>query len=377
MRNRPLCYELGVNRPAMKVLFAVHDWGLGHATRDLLLIRALLGNGHTVHILSHGRALNLLQDELGTRCSYTSLPDIPKPLGRHASTFYIKMSLSMPAVFWTFRQEHQCARKLHHRHNFDCVISDSRFGVALREIPSYHLFHSLRQIIPGRPRRLEQFVESSQKRLLAPARRLLIPDQRENGLAGDLCHNLGCDWGNRLVYLGILASVKRVSVAQDIDRFISISGAEPQRTYLEQIVLRQVGHLTGKTVIALGRPEQRGSVATKGQVTIHGYMDRRQQEEMLNRARLVITRPGYTTLMELAELGRRALLIPTVGQSEQEYLADYHRNLGHLYAIRQHEVDLVRDVAIAESYPGLPRMNPSAQSVARFLDVVTGGISSS
>lgn len=357
----------------MRVLFAVHDWGLGHATRDLVLIRALLDAGHRVHVLSHGRALSLLQDELGENCRYTSLKDIPKPLGRKAITFYIKMSLSMPAVFWTFRREHQHIHELHRQHRFNCIVSDSRFGVALREIPSYHLFHSLRQIIPGRPRRLEQFVESSQKRLLSPAHKLLIPDQRENGLAGDLCHNLACDWGeNRLVYLGILASVSRMPVTQDIDHFISISGAEPQRTYLEQILLEQVRQLEGRTVIALGRPEQRNTVVTEGRLTIHGYMNRKQQEEMLNRARLVVTRPGYTTLMELAELGRRALLIPTIGQSEQEYLAEYHRTRGHLHAVRQNELDLVRDIAIAKTYPGLPQVTPTKQSVIRFLDVVTG-----
>lgn len=357
----------------MKILFAVHDWGLGHATRDLLLIRALLSAGHAVHVLSHGRALQLLRDELGGDCSFTDLPDIPKPLGRRASTFYIKMSLALPAVFWTFRREHQCVRELCRSARIDRVVSDSRFGAAVPDVPSYHLFHSLRQIIPGRPRHLERLVETSQKRLLAHARKILIPDQREGGLAGDLCHSLACDWGDRLEYLGILSSVRRLPVEQDIDYFISISGAEPQRTLFEEIVLRQVRRLRGRIVVALGRPEQHDRVDDDGRVTIHGYLDRHRQEEMLNRARLVVSRPGYTTLMELAEIGRRALLVPTVGQSEQEYLADYHRRLGHLYSVRQHELDLTRDTAVAATYPGLPRMERTNRSVSRFVDVVTGG----
>lgn len=357
----------------MKVLFAVHDWGLGHATRDLLLIRALLQAGHSVHLLSHGRALQLLRGELGDACDFTDLPDIPKPLGRRAATFYVKMSLALPVVFWTFRREHQCVRDLCRVHDIDCVISDSRFGAALREIPSYHLFHSLRQIIPGRPRHLERMVESSQKRLLAPARKILIPDQAVNGLAGDLCHNLACDWGDRLEYIGILSSVRALGTAQDIDCFISISGAEPQRSLFEEIVLKQVKELSGRVVIALGRPELNGSITDDGRVAIHGFMDRVRQEEMLNRARLVVTRPGYTTLMELAELGRRALLVPTVGQSEQEYLADYHRRMGHLHTVRQQDLVLARDTAIAGNCRGLPRMNGTGQSVRRFLEVIGAG----
>lgn len=354
----------------MNVLFAVHDWGLGHATRDLLLIRGLLSAGHCVHILSHGRALQLLRMELGDSCAFTDLPDIPKPLGRRATTFYVKMSLALPVVFWTYRQEYKCVRDLCRIHHIDRVISDSRVGAAVPEVPSYQLFHSLRQIIPGRPRLLEQLVEASQKRLFACARKILVPDQEVDGLAGDLCHDLACDWRDRIEYIGILSSVRAMDTDRDIDCFISISGAEPQRSLFEEIVLRQVKDLRGRIVVALGRPEREGSINDDGRFAIHGFMNRRQQEVMLNRARLVVTRSGYTTLMELAEIGGRALLVPTVGQSEQEYLADYHKRMGHCYSVRQQALVLSRDTAIAETYPGLPPMDGTQQSVRRFLDAI-------
>lgn len=356
----------------MKVLFAVHDWGLGHATRDLVLIRALLSAGHSVHIMSHGRALRVLRDELGSSAAFTELKDIPKPLGRRAATFYVKMSLSLPAVFGTFRRERRVAQELCRREGIDCIVSDSRFGVALPDVPSYHLFHSLRQIIPGRPRYLERFVEAAQRHLLSNAGTILIPDQREHGLAGDLCHNLACQWAQRLEYLGIISSLSRHDMEQDVDYFISISGAEPQRTLFEELVLSQVRSLKGRVVIALGRPEGERTVVDDGRVAVHSFMNRSEQEKMLNRAKLVVSRSGYTTMMELVELGRRALLVPTVGQSEQEYLADYHRQMGHFYSVRQSELDLARDTAIAETYPGLPCAQSTDQSVLRFLEVVTG-----
>ena len=362
--------KLGIGLSRLKILFAIHDWGLGHATRDLVLINALLTAGHNVTILSAGRALQLLRQELGNQCDFIELRDIPKPLSRHAALFYIKMSLSLPMVFQTFRREQQRVEQLCREHKYDRVISDSRYGVWARKVPSYYLVHSLRQIIPGRPRRLEKMVEYSQKRLLKEAHKILIPDQPDHGLAGDLCHDIDCDWENRLEYIGILSSVARTAVEPDIDYFISVSGAEPQRSIFEKIVLDQVHALKGKVVVALGKPDVSSSVRDNGRIEIHNYMNRAQQQEMMNRARLVVSRSGYTTLMELAELGKKALLIPTVGQSEQEYLAEYHEHLGHMHTVRQSDLYLARDVMVAENYNGLPSISPTRNSVDRFLAVV-------
>ncbi len=359
----------------LKVLFAVHDWGLGHATRDLALIRGLTGAGHRVTVLSNGRALRLLRDELGASCEFVPLRDIPKPLSRRPAWFYVKMSLAMPMVLATFARERAFTRRLQRERGFDRIVSDSRFGVCLREVPSYYVFHSLRQIIPGRPYGLEKLVECGQRRLLRRARAILVPDVEDNGgLAGDLSHHPHCDWGGRLRYLGNLASVHRRPLAQDVDCFVSISGAEPQRTLLERIVLRDVHRLPGRVVVALGRPERAGEAPRDdGRVTIHPYLDRNRQEELLNRARLVVCRSGYSTLMELAELRRPALFVPTPGQSEQEYLAEYHRSRGHVHAVEQKHLDLVADVARARGLPGLPAVPPTEVSVRRFLAVVTGG----
>jgi UDP:flavonoid glycosyltransferase YjiC (YdhE family) len=356
----------------LRVLFAVAAWGLGHATRDLVLIRALLDAGHEVTIISAERALHLLRREVGDSCSFVELPDIPKPLSRRALLFYVKMSLALPLVFWTYWHEHRVVRQLCRSQRFDRVVSDTRYGVFLREIPSYYVVHSLRQIIPGRPAHLEAAVERVQKRLLSGARKLLVPDQEKDGLAGDLCHNLACSWREQVEYIGILSSVKRRPVEQDIDYFITVSGAEPQRSIFEKIVLQQARDLSGRVVIALGKPDAPFTRSDDGRVVIYSYMSRQQQEEMMNRARLVISRSGYTTLMELAELGRKALFVPTVGQSEQEYLGRYHEQLGTMHAVPQHQLALKRDATRAESYRGIPLSHYTAESTRRFLAVLEG-----
>lgn len=355
-----------------KVLFAIHDWGLGHATRDLVVIRALLDAGHQVGIVSCGRALALVRSIFAHQCDFHELKDIPKPLGRHPATFYLGMTLSMPQVFWTFRRERLFAQHLCETQGYDQIISDSRFGMALTEVPSYYLVHSLRQIIPGRPRGLEYLVERSQQRLLQRACAILVPDEEHNGgLAGDLCHNTACDWGPRVKYIGPLSDARPMDEKQDLRCFISVSGAEPQRTILEKLVLQQVQQLEGSVVVALGRPEAPGKVYDDGRIIIHGFLERDEQIRMMNRAGVVVTRSGYTTLMELSQIGRKALLIPTVGQSEQEYLAEYHRQRGRVHSVAQSKLDLPRDVAVAESLPGLPRMAPSEASVRRLMAIVS------
>src|SRR5699024_7833446 len=149
---------------------------------------------------------------------------------------------------------------------------------------------------------------------------VLIPDAEENGgVSGRLGHDPDLDWGaGRLLYLGPLADVERPGLEEDIDVFFSISGIEPQRGMLAERVLAALPELGGRIVVTLGDPAQAGEVREVAGATVYGYLDRAHQAEMLNRARIILTRSGYTTLMELATLGKRAVFIPTPGQSEQE-----------------------------------------------------------
>ncbi|MGH8162076.1 MAG: glycosyltransferase [Gammaproteobacteria bacterium] len=358
---------------AQKVLFAVHDWGLGHAARSLVLIRALIARGDEVTILMEPSAgMRLLESELGGDCAFYPTRDIPKPFSRWPAVFYLRMSASMPWVWVHFKLEHRLTERLVRKRGFDLVVSDSRFGIWSRDVPSYCIFHSLRQIIPGRSRRVEQMVEWGQRRLLKGFARVLVPDVNENGgLSGDLGHDPALDWGDgRLVWIGPLADVVRPGLPEDIDYFFSVSGIEPQRGLLERRVLAALPELAGRRmVVTLGDPDRAGERREFAGATVYGYLERERQAEMLNRSRVVITRSGYTTLMELATLGKRALFVPTPGQSEQEYLARFHCELGHVFSTTQRRLDIPRDLVHAEAAAGLPRLS-SAESVGRFLEVL-------
>jgi UDP-N-acetylglucosamine transferase subunit ALG13 len=355
-----------------RILYGVYHWGLGHATRSLGLIRALVGRGDEVIVLmAPGPGLHLLQSELGDACEYIPFRDTPAPFSRYPAVFYLRMTAAMPWVLAGYRREHRMTERLVRERRLDGVVSDSRLGVWSAAVPSYCIFHSIHQRVPFFGSFTERFVERGQRDLLKGFSKILIPDVAQNGgLSGWLGHDPAFDWGEgRLVYIGPLSSVPHMHVEQDLDVFFSVSGIEPQRGLLEELVLRALPKLSGRIVVTLGRPTDAGARREIAGATVHGYLDRKRQAEMLNRARLVMTRSGYTTLMELAGLGRKALFVATPGQSEQEYLARFHRERGNVWSVEQKRLDLPRDLERARAAQGIPRMDVSA-SVGNFLAAI-------
>jgi hypothetical protein len=355
-----------------RVLFGTSSWGLGHATRDLVLMRALLAAGMGLTVVSTGKALAVLREELGPACRYLDWPDIPPSVAATGTGFYARTIANIPEILATWFAEKRRLGRYLSRHPQDLVISDHRYGLVTREAPCFFISHSLRYIAPWRDSFMEGVMENFLSHWLAPVRAVFIPDDREGGLSGDMSHRLRFVPREKRCYLGILSSLQRRACAEDVDVFVSISGPEPQRTLLEKLALAQSPRLAGKVVLALGK---NGAAPPRAPaVTIHAYLNRAAQEDMMNRSRLVVCRSGYTTLMELAELGRRALLVPTPGQSEQLYLARTLRRRGLYHSVAQRGLDLARDVPLALGFPGYRPGHPTAVSVRRFLGVLAAAL---
>jgi len=355
----------------MKILFAICSWGLGHASRDLPLIRGLLKAGHNLTLVGRGRSLELLRNELKDSCQYLNIPDY--------SSAYSEKDFSVAKFVGYFPiyaneivKEHSRIKRLVRAEKYERIISDSRFGVYDKEIPSYLISHQLRFIAPARIKLFEMATEGFNYSFFKKNFSMfLVPDDKKNPLSGDLSHNLKYFKESKVKYLGILSDLKKIEIEQDIDYFISLSGPEPQRTVLEKIIIKQAPLLKGKVVIALGKPENRKERVSNN-LHIFGYLERKRQEEIMNRAKLVISRSGYTTLMELVALEKKALLIPTPGQTEQVYLADYHKRKGNFYSVTQDKLNLVRDVEKANEYKGLSCKFKTDRAVKIFIKTVLG-----
>jgi UDP-N-acetylglucosamine transferase subunit ALG13 len=350
-----------------RVLVSPLSWGLGHATRDLPLIRYLLERGHHVTVAAEGRAMALLRQEV-PQCDFVELKDYPPAYS--STRFYVTYFLAMAPVMLraVAREKHSVARLLKERH-FDLILSDNRFNVRSPDIPSFVMVHQVRFMTPHGLGCFEWVTERFNYRYFRHFDRVIVPDSAdsEQNLSGRLSHGLRLMKPEQVYYAGILSSVSRLDLPQDVDLFISISGPEPSRTQLEKIILAQVDLVpAARIVITLGKPEVKERRELNERTTVYGYLDRAGQQEMMNRARLVVCRSGYTTVMELAELGKKALFIPTPGQTEQEYLGRYYAEHGFFHSVSQYELDLPRDVEKARQASGAPAAGNTRAHVERL-----------
>lgn len=347
----------------MRILYGIGSWGLGHATRSVPVVRALLDAGHEVTIASSGRALALLRPEFGDHCELLDWPHVPQTLGYSALGFYVRSASAIPLMLKTMLDERSRTRDFVRRRRVERIVSDNRYGVAHPEIPSFHIAHSLHFIAPRRMAVIEGWLEAFNYHWFRGLRRVIVPDTPEDRLAGDLAHGLHLFPPGLLMYAGVLSRLRRRETETDLDLFVTLSGPEPQRTILERIVRRQLSGFSGRAVVARGAPD-RATVERQNGCTIYGYLDASAQEEMMNRARLSVGRAGYSTIMDLAEVERPAVLIPTPGQTEQVYLAAYHDARGSICGIGQHRFQLDRDAALAVRRPG-PRTRVKTEVAVR------------
>ncbi|MGA2918195.1 glycosyltransferase [Methanoregula sp.] len=354
------------------ILVSPLNWGLGHATRDIPVIRSLLAHGHDVTIAACGNALATLQQEFPA-CTCREFPDYSVPFS--ANRFFLAHFVaSFPTLFRGITDEHRNLAALLAEDEFDLIISDNRFGIYAEKVPSLFITHQLRYHLPPVARPLELAGVHLNSFLHANYDRIIVPDNPPgpSSLAGKLSRAETGTSRNRAYYAGILTSTRRRDVAADLDYLILISGPEPQRTGLEKILLPAAGDLPGSVAVLLGSPERSGDdTVISGRCTVIPYASTEEKELLMNRAKCIICRSGYTTMMELAELGkRRALLIPTPGQTEQEYLAGYYEKNGWFHARAQHRLDLDADLRLTEQFHGFPDMPGTEENVERLYNNV-------
>ncbi|MCI0497958.1 MAG: glycosyltransferase [Thermoplasmata archaeon] len=353
----------------MRILYGICTWGLGHASRSMPVIRRLVADGHEVHVVTSGPARSMVKRECDGVKAIHDIPDYPSPYTGNRMTFYIKFLTTLPGLFKGIEREHEAVMALHRRRKFDRVISDNRYGVNLPNVPSFLISHQLRFLAPRRiatfERRSERFVAGFADRFEG----FIVPDEAKGDLTGELSHGMRLIPPKQIHYVGILTDFKAVEAAEDIDLLVSISGPEPQRTRFESLVMEQLPMAGKRIVVSRGVSDVKGGrpVKRKG-VEVFDYMPAGERAEHLSRSKVVVTRSGYSTLMDLAAMGKHALLVPTPGQTEQEYLARKHMAERHWAWQDQRKVDLKRGFSKAMAL--IPPLMSAERSVDRVLEVV-------
>ncbi len=354
----------------MKIVYGVCSWGLGHATRSLPVIRKLIDEDNKLTIISNGRSLELLKKELGDNIEYIDMPDYPMLLSKNSRQFMAKSMIYWPVFIRKMQKGlHQLTKMLEHK-PCDRIISDARYDIYSKKIPSFFISHQIRIMNPLRIRMFETGSEIYNLFFFKRFRRVIVPDYKEDNLSGDLSHNLRKLDENKIDYVGVLSDFQKKKTKKDIDYLISISGPEPKRTMLEEKLLPQVNQLDGNIVITLGKTEQQDKLK-KENIKTYAFLPKEQREDFLNRAKLVISRSGYSTILDLAVIGTKALMTPTPGQIEQEYLAKYHNKKGTFYSVNQNCIDFKRDIEIAKKTTGVRRKCDVKKTVENIMNIIT------
>ncbi|NMB78836.1 MAG: glycosyltransferase [Methanomicrobiales archaeon] len=356
------------------VLVSPLNWGLGHATRDMPLIRKLREKGHDVTIAACGNARAALEQEFPD-CTSLDFPDYPTPYSN--SRFFLpKFVLFLPLMLKAFAEERRRIQKIADEHQFDLIISDNRLGVFSDKVPSIFITHQLHYHLPFAAWPFELAAVQLNGYLYSKYDRVIVPDNPPgpNALAGKLSRADTEAIRSRAYYAGILTSTQKQDVTEDLDYLVLISGPEPQRTQLEKILLPKVQELEGSSVVLLGSPNGASRTTTSGRCRTISYATTEEKQELMNRAKCIICRSGYTSMMELAELKKQhALFIPTPGQTEQEYLSWYYRKQGWFPSTSQYRPDLLATLETAGSYTGFPAMPDTGTNVARLYDELLAG----
>jgi UDP:flavonoid glycosyltransferase YjiC (YdhE family) len=323
------------NTYSRRVLVAPLNWGLGHASRCVPLVRHLRSRGVEVMLASDGEALQLLRAEFpDLRCL-----ELPSYRIRYKSENMVRnMAWQLPRIYKAIRDEHKALRGLASETPLDGIISDNRYGCFLPNVPNVLLTHQLAPIVPGKF--YARCVKGLVERALARFDAIWVPDVAESpGLSGRLSH-LVHPIHPKVQYLGLLSRMDGHIREHEYDLIAVLSGPEPQRTYLEQVLLEQLLALEGRFLLVQGKTRAKTHHFAAEHVEVVSYLTSADLCERVAASRAVVCRSGYSSLMDLAVMGKKAIVVPTPGQTEQEYLAEALSAQGTVVQQRQNALDL-------------------------------------
>lgn len=322
-----------IKKSPKHILVAPLDWGLGHATRCIPIIKALLSHDARISLASSGRAGALLRSEFPS-LAYFELPayDIQYP----SDNMYWNMGLQLPKLVRAIFAEKHCIKELAKAHSFDAIVSDNRFGCFHPRIQSVFITHQLHIEIPNPITR--KIVAKVNQSLIRRYNACWIPDHpAPYNLAGKLSDP---PVHSATQYLGTLSRMKTFDEAPQYDIVAVLSGPEPQRSIFEQQVLHQLKVLPQKTLVVQGKPDIPFQKTKVDQIEVVSFLGAEALNHAILASHFVICRSGYSSIMDLIELKKKALLIPTPGQTEQEYLAEQLCQKGIFLKQKQKNLDI-------------------------------------
>lgn len=344
------------SKKTYKILVCPLDWGLGHATRCVPVIKELCAQGYHVIIGADKRPLDFLKNEF-PNLEFVSFPgiSISYPTNRF---MVLKMILFFPRIIVGIYREHQKLKKIIDEYQIDYIISDNRYGLWHKKTPSVFMTHQIGIQTPLYLSFLKPILLFINKFFIHKHSQVWIPDfEGEPNLSGSLSH--GYHLKIPVFFIGPLSRFVNTHIPEkkDSSEIVGIiSGPEPQRTLFEKKLISEFKKHSGKFLIIKGMPELKETKKINN-ITIYTHLTTSRFLQLIKKASLIICRPGYSTIMDLAILNKLAVLIPTPGQTEQEYLANRYKKMGIFYSDTQSSFCLKTALNKYKNYSGINMTN--------------------
>ncbi|RFM29988.1 glycosyltransferase [Deminuibacter soli] len=336
------------------VLVAPLDWGLGHTTRCVPIIRQLQHHGYKVIVAAEGPALFLLRQEF-PGIDYLELKGYRIQYAKYKRLLPLKILLQLPKIFFAIRYEHRWLQQKIKELPVQMVISDNRYGLWSKAIPSIFVTHQLQIQTPFTW--LTRFVQILNYRYIRHFNTCWVPDTAGSfNVAGNLSHPQVLP-RVPVVYTGLLSRLQTLPLQGAAMRYrwlFLLSGPEPQRSLLQQKLLQLAAEMDENVLLVLGRPGSTAVTQGPANCTVINHLSSENMQQAFAGCDFVLSRSGYTTVMELLLLQKKALLVPTPGQTEQEYLAGHLQQQQWCYTCTQNELTIEQLHAATQFHYQLP-----------------------
>ena len=329
-----------------RILVAPLDWGIGHATRCIPIIKALMAHKCEVIIAADSRPLHLLTTEFpNLEIVRFSGYNIKYPT-------YLPMSVSMllqsPKILFALKKENQLLKDIIEDYAIDGAISDNRYGLYNKNVPTVFITHQLQIQSPC----FSNFIQDLNYKYINKFDACWVIDDEKINLAGELSKPRILP--SNTTYIGMQSRFEKWEEEKKYDFLAIVSGPEPQRTILEKGLVKALQNREERSLIVLGKPEEKRNDQI-GNLSIRSHLKGKDLNTAILQSDLIICRPGYSTIMDLAKLEKKAFFIPTPGQTEQEYLAENFMRERICFAQKQNNFDFEKAINESKNYSGFSR----------------------
>ncbi len=351
-----------------KIIIAPLDWGLGHATRCIPIINYFLLLNCEVTIAASPASKALLQAEFPA-LQFFDLNSYNIIYSRTKRWMPFKILFQTPKILRAVKQEHEWLKNLLSKQHFDAIISDNRYGFFSEQAISVFITHQLQ--VRTSLNLAKNFVRRQTYKHINKFHECWVPDfEGSFNIAGELSHPETLP-EIPVKYIGMLSRFKQKVPQKNLYKYLIIlSGPEPQRTIFEEKIFAFVKSSQEKFLIVRGKPKEIKSVKENSNYTIYNHLTTEELGDAFNASEFVISRCGYTSVMEILALQKKSILIPTPGQTEQEYLAEHLMKQNWCYTFSQSE-DFNAQLAKAEDFKyNLPGID-TAQYEAVLKDFIS------